>query len=521
MNLIAKLKRKPKSKILIFGTGKGAETLYHSNKNKYSILGFVDNNQHIQGSYFFRKKVHAPEELLSLCYDKIIIASDYYKEIKVQLTEKLHIEENLIEIFSYSNSHQKPWLSGCKSKAIDIIEDYVCNHSFPKASLIFNFASRISNQLSQLTLTKILWLDNLKSHKIKIFRKETDGLSFPPKISGKKCSPCPIKIPEISLFEFEFGKIMTTVNGVVFGDEQVALTRVPSYSENWAQYSAGFLKYHGKLNALIKNQPATPIKQGIAIIGSSDTNYYHWIIEVLCKLQFISELPNIYHNFPILISEQVLKIPSIKEYITHLNINKKFIYLNSCNVYEVEKLLFINSANYLVTNLKDNKKWTPDTCFVREESLSYLREAILSQLNQKTSPTESPTRIFLARKGIIRDYNQEEVLNLLQQYNFEAIYLEDYDLLQQVALMQYAKVIVGPTGAAWTNLIFCKPKTKALCWMAEEYGELACFSNLAKFSEVDMHYIHYKVDENNSRELYYANYGIDLITIKLWLENNL
>ena len=38
---------------------------------------------------------------------------------------------------------------------------------------------------------------------------------------------------------------------------------------------------------------------------------------------------------------------------------------------------------------------------------------------------------------------------------FEPVYLERMSLGEQIAAINSAELIAGPTGAAWTNLIFC------------------------------------------------------------------
>ena len=50
-------------------------------------------------------------------------------------------------------------------------------------------------------------------------------------------------------------------------------------------------------------------------------------------------------------------------------------------------------------------------------------------------------------------------------------------------------VIAGPTGGAWTNLIYAQKGTKALCWMTSQYGDFPCFSSLAIYSGVEMRYL--------------------------------
>lgn len=59
-------------------------------------------------------------------------------------------------------------------------------------------------------------------------------------------------------------------------------------------------------------------------------------------------------------------------------------------------------------------------------------------------------------------------MDALSVFGFTFVYMEDLSFCEQVSLMAQAEIIVGPTGAAWTNIIFASPGTKALCWMARD-----------------------------------------------------
>lgn len=508
-----------KSNVLIFGASQGGISVCQSLRGSCNIIGFVDNNPQLHGTVLLGKKIFSPREINGLKYDKLIIASDYRKEIYAQLTDELNVSKELISIFSLSDtSKTSSFFSGASDTVYQYITDFICNQAIFNSKLLLSLLSIISNRFDSVELRKITWLDQLDSHKVKIFRELAQGKSFAPQFIDQEQKIKSVIVPEVSLYRFQKGRIMTAVNGIVFNDSDIAIARVPSFPVKYAQYSAAFLTAHGSVNALVRKYSSIQIERGIAIVGSNDTNYYHWVIEVLSKFQFIAELPEEYDDFPILISEQALKIDSIQAYISYFSISRKIIYLQSCIEYQVDDLLFISSANYFVANLRSGQHWSAESNFVREDSLKYLRNSALKALDNEAENI-TPLRVFLARKGIIRDYNQAEVFDLLYHYGFEAVYLEDLNLLQQVKLMQNAEVIVGPTGAAWTNLIFCNPGTRALCWMAEEIGDFACFSNLAQFSGVNMEYFCYQAAKKDSRELYHTNYFVDLNLIKHWLEN--
>ena len=78
-----------KVRVLIFGTGAGGINYYKSSRGNHKVIGFLDNNQQKQGQSLFGKTIYAPRHLANLSYDKIIIASDYHREIREQLIGNL------------------------------------------------------------------------------------------------------------------------------------------------------------------------------------------------------------------------------------------------------------------------------------------------------------------------------------------------------------------------------------------------------------------------------------------------
>lgn len=91
-------------KVLVFGTGNGAEKLKSRIKNEINVLAYVDNDKNKIGSHIDYKKVISPSEIINYNYDYIIIASDFYEEISMQLIN-LNINKNkIIEFFNINSN---------------------------------------------------------------------------------------------------------------------------------------------------------------------------------------------------------------------------------------------------------------------------------------------------------------------------------------------------------------------------------------------------------------------------------
>lgn len=509
-----------KERILIFGTGSGGMNFYKICRSRYRIVGFLDNNKQKHGHKLFGMPIYSPQSLGALMFDKIIIASDYYVEIYTQLTSQLGVDENRIEVFHSSQLLAFSWWRQFKKRLEQLSHKIMCSQPNWISTLLFHLHYGRWRGCSNTKLMPFNWLDTQRNLRVHVFRDAMPGV-----VSGPAYLDCPramanITLPEIALYRLTDGQICSVSRSVILPDQKLVIERVEPANVQNADYSCAHLLYHGEKLALVRQDQPELIDKGILISGGSETNYYHWMLEVLSQLQFIDEIPAEYNDYPILISVSSQKISAIKTFIDAAEINRRFIYLNNITSYRVRDLLLITPPNNLVANLKDTAWSNVVNSYVRKESIDYLRH-VAFQICLSSASTMLPKRIFFARKDFIRHYNQNEIMDALSVFGFAFVYMEDLSFCEQVSLMAQAEIIVGPTGAAWTNLIFASPGTKALCWMARDAGDLSCFSNIAYTLDIDLNYLSYEVGTSNTREIYYASYTMDPNLIVDWVKNNL
>jgi capsular polysaccharide biosynthesis protein len=506
-------------RILIFGTGAGGSYLYKSIHHKKNIVGFLDNNVQKQGTDFLGTFIYSPNKIAELTFDKIIIASDYYLEIIQQLTHELNVDSNKVEFFHSASQESASFIKYLFNKVDTIIKNLLCHPSKSISHIVYRFINTFSNYLENSTVIELNWLDKNVDNRVHTFRETRESISYGPSFITKKQESKVIIIPEICLYQFKNTQMMTT-SGTVITEDNIAISaRVPSANSLTADYASGNVIYHSNKRALVRRFSPLSLEKGISISAYSDLNYYHWLLEVLSKIQFLNELPIEYKDYPILVPKQLTNIKNIEIFFSYFKVHNPIVYLESNYAYQVENLLVITSPNYMVANLKGRTCFQIDSNYCSAESLNYIREIALSNINKSQSKTYD--RVFLARKNYIRSYNQNNIQKLLLEYDFKSICLEDLTFDEQVRVINQAKYIVGPTGAAWTNLLFAEKGTKALCWMAKEYGDLSCFSNIAKNTGVQLDYIEYVTGANNTRELYYRPYTVNTDQISKWLKENI
>ena len=96
------------------------------------------------------------------------------------------------------------------------------------------------------------------------------------------------------------------------------------------------------------------------------------------------------------------------------------------------------------------------------------------------------SRIYLSRSTSIYSrscINQDFIDKVLKDFNFRYIDCAKLSLNDQKELFANAKTILGPTGASWSNIIFCKPPTKCAIW---QNHPASLWSDLAKIVNISL-----------------------------------
>ena len=178
------------------------------------------------------------------------------------------------------------------------------------------------------------------------------------------------------------------------------------------------------------------------------------------------------------------------------------------------KLFYINNENNIVFNSKEILS-SPDFSILSKSLINEITKVILK--SNICLSKDFPKRVFLARKkNTARNYNQDEILEYFISKDFTPLYLENYDFYEQVSIFNNAEFIAGPSGAAWSNIIFCNSHCKAISWLPKHLSEFSIFSTLAKINDCDMRFIITSSDNPND---IHSSYYLDIKNIKNLYEN--
>ncbi|WP_019505379.1 tetratricopeptide repeat protein [Pleurocapsa sp. PCC 7319] len=194
--------------------------------------------------------------------------------------------------------------------------------------------------------------------------------------------------------------------------------------------------------------------------GAAGSNYYHWMLQVIpqfCLLRRVGIKTETIEKFAFF--RLPIHIPFKMQTLSLLGIPQSKIIETFRNPHIKAKKLIVTSP----INIAPPRKLACE--LVRSEFLN-------KNLNKKSLQSiNKSNRIYISRKNASyrKVINENQLINLLNNFGFKTFYLESMSFLEQVDLFSKAEIIVAPHGAGLTNLIFCSLGTKIIEIFSKDY----------------------------------------------------
>lgn len=472
-----------KTRCLIFGTGAGGLNFYKSCRDSYTIIGFIDNNQDKQGCRFFGKNIYAPQQLSNLCFDKIIIASDYHVEIKKQLIDEFAISEHQIMVAWVSQVRLTPVsrLQFLRARVASFSYEQtfppnvlVCDQAVQ--SLIKQIARPVINsaasgptriRMRRSTNTVVARLRTLRDWAAEVGLillevGEIEEIPFKaPSVWGQP------EVAEIAVAPSNRPYVADIADARIFANSSLILTRDgTAISDTGGHPQFGRFVSFIYESVVVSQRPdkimlsfghfqTREIEGGIFLSGLFSNAYGHWLPEFLPKLQFLKQHPD-FDNLPLIVDAHMPQ--SHFEHLCRLS-SRPLIRLQANESLICKRLLVAPSPTFLPAELFPNDLPVSEMPGLSLRAMRFIRG------NRSVDATmRCDRRIFLARRNMKWRLllNEDEIEHTLSNLGFETVFTEEMTVSEQIDIFQQADCIVAPNGSTLLNLIFADPKVKLL-----------------------------------------------------------
>jgi len=294
----------------------------------------------------------------------------------------------------------------------------------------------------------------------------------------------------------KFENVLMLPNGVVVKHGILAATffnqpKVPIF-----RFSKLYLKV---MYSLLKSKKTISFSHGILLTDHFSVGFFHWLGDVLQKLEALDE-----KNVDI--SQYTFLIPStcVHDYIykTLQVYGLRYFVIDESTRVKVEELLYIPqiapTGNY------------------RRELMQNMRARFAAYfLTKKPGKRIYITREKAQKRKII---NESSLLPILKRYGFQIIAMEDFTFSEQYKIIAEANVLVSLHGAGLTNMLWLdgNKQSKVLEIRAKDDASNNCFFSLASDLDIDYYYCFAEKVNNKSTQL--TDFKIDPETFELVLE---
>ncbi|SKB62110.1 Protein of unknown function [Salegentibacter holothuriorum] len=159
------------------------------------------------------------------------------------------------------------------------------------------------------------------------------------------------------------------------------------------------------------------------------------------------------------------------------------------NIVAAEKYYFANNENWFFPNTRD------------------IKNLIKLPLSVSIKKFPEYKRIYISRKIRRKLRNEEEIIQVLKEFDFKIIEDKTRTVKEQMEIYSSADVIIGPHGASFANILWCRPNTILIEMFSNRYYP-PFFKYLANVLKLKYYAIFEKEVRTNDEAYSYKNFSI-------------
>lgn len=256
---------------------------------------------------------------------------------------------------------------------------------------------------------------------------------------------------------------------------------------------------------------------GAVFTDACSHNYAHWISEVLPRITLFCGDKR-FESIPIIVDSDLHEnmIHSLQIVVG----SEREIYFVDKNItLNIKKLFYVDTMGYVPFGRRHVPSFVHSDGFFQPQALDVVRQ-LHNNIGDVDINPQFPKKIYLRRDGKSRSLiNSSDIEKLLVSNGYVPIDTSNMSYMDQVILFRNATHVVGPTGAALANCVFCKPGTHVLVMMGKHSDMIYGYWRYM-LSPLGIN-VSYLVDKNLSTGVFgiHSDYMIDIDEIKSLFRN--
>lgn len=279
----------------------------------------------------------------------------------------------------------------------------------------------------------------------------------------------------LDLVKIGYSSYLARLNGILaIGAETALLTRdsticrdgdpdCPSQSKYYAHDLMVRRHLPRRRLAAWRLKKLVTLDRGLLLMGRSDLNYWHWLVETLPRVVPVLDRINDgdLKDYPLVISrgmpvthEQSLKVLAPNKPLIHIDRQMAFVvndavYLSEINRYYSHPAESVRSEPHEALRNYDIRLDIPIMRTLRSRILAAAEHLLGS----------GPVKLLVDRQGPRSLANRAVIRRLAEDHGFIVIHPASMSFLEQVAVFNRASHILLCSGAECANIMFTKPGT--------------------------------------------------------------
>ena len=180
-----------------------------------------------------------------------------------------------------------------------------------------------------------------------------------------------------------------------------------------------------------------------------------------------------YYDYLFFVAAKLCRIKDALPASTFAEATVAYPLLNTAFERELLELLGVSSQNLVDSReqavrfktvvLGDSNSWF----YPNPADVLSLKKHITARMPE---PTSHAQRLYISRTGRRRVINEDALIALLMKYDITIVEDKPRSIAEQFNLYASASFIIGPHGASFANLLWCKPGTHLLELFADDYA---------------------------------------------------